>query len=218
MEITYIGHSCFKIKGKQITLIIDPYDPKTTGYKLPKLEGDVVLTTHDHEDHNYVHGVTGYKVVVNRPGEYEISDTFIYGIETYHDDKEGADRGKNTIYLMDIDGFDVLHLGDLGHELTKETLEKISNVDVLLVPVGGTYTINAEVASKVISSLEPGIVIPMHYQTPDLTALPARIDELDKFLEEMGIKGEVKKEDKLKITSKSDITEETTVVVLNPNH
>lgn len=217
MEITYIGHSSFKIKGKELSLVIDPYDPKI-GYKYPKQECDVLLTTHEHFDHNYIEGVSGYKLFINVPGEYELSDVFINGIQTFHDNKDGAERGIDTMYLIDIDGFSILHLGDLGCEINKEQMERIHNVDVLLIPVGGKYTIDAEVASKVISSLEPGIVIPMHYKTDDLTGVEG-LAPLSKFLDEMGVKdGNVRKEDKLKLTNRSDIPEETTVVVLEPKH
>lgn len=216
MEIIYIGHSCFKIKGKEITMVIDPYDPKI-GYKFPKQECDLVLTTHDHFDHHYLEGVSGYKLHIGTPGEYEISGVFINGIQAFHDDKEGAERGLDTMYLIDIDGFTVMHLGDLGTELTKEQMERISNVDVLLIPVGGKYTIDSEAASKVISSLEPGIVIPMHYKTDDLTGVEG-LDPLSKFLDEMGVEGNVRKEEKLKLTSRVDIPEETAVIVLEPKH
>ena len=216
MEITYIGHSCFKIKGKEITIVIDPYDPKI-GYKLPKLEADILLITHGHSDHNNVEGVTVNKLVIDSPGEYETSGIFINGYDTEHDEKEGSERGKNTIYLIEMEGVKFLHLGDLGHELVQSTLEKIETVDVLMVPVGGRYTINAEKAAKVISSLEPGIVIPMHYKTEDLTGVEG-LDGLDKFLDEMGVEDNVKKLDKLKINSKNDIPEETEVFILEQNH
>jgi len=215
MEITFIGHSCFKIKDKDVTLVIDPYDPKI-GYKLPKLECDILLSTHNHPDHHNIAGVSGYRLLIEGPGEYEANGVFVYGIQVYHDNKDGKERGTNTIYQIDIDGMSLLHLGDLGHELSKETLEKIGDIDVLMIPVGGTYTIDAETASEVISEIEPGIVIPMHYQTDD-----AQIEKLagvDKFLDEMGVEDSAKKEDKLKISSKSDIPEETEVVVLNPAH
>jgi len=215
MEITYIGHSSFKIKGKDISLVIDPYDPKI-GYKFPKQECDVLLTTHNHDDHHYIDGVSGYRLLIEGPGEYELSDVFINGLQVFHDDKEGAERGKSTIYSIDIDGFTLLHLGDLGHELSKETLEKLTDIDVLLIPVGGKYTINAAAAAKVISSLEPGIVIPMHYKTEDSVDLG--LDTLEKFLEEMGAKSSIKKEEKLKISNRSDIPEETTIIVLNQKH
>ncbi|MBU1132702.1 MBL fold metallo-hydrolase [Patescibacteria group bacterium] len=217
MEITYIGHSCFKIKGDNVTLVIDPYDEKV-GYKLPKLSADVLLTTHDHFDHNNIKGVSDYKLLIDGPGEFETNGIFVYGRSVHHDGTEGKDRGDNTIYLVNIDGFDVLHLGDLGHELNQYALEKISNVDILMIPVGGTYTINAKTATKVISALEPGIVIPMHYKTDDLTGVEG-LDDLDNFLDEMGIEnGDKEGKDKLVVKSKSDIPEETEIVILKPAH
>jgi len=217
MEITFIGHSCFKIKGNTTTIIIDPYNPKKVGYKLPKLTANIVLVTHEHDDHNYVEGVSDYKFLINSPGEYETQGTFVFGLATFHDAATGADRGKNTIYLIEIDGFNVLHLGDLGHELSKEILEKITQVDVLLVPVGGTYTINAKQAIKVIASLEPGIVVPMHYATPDLS-FASDLLGLDKFLQEMGLEKDVSTTDRLKLNHSSDIPEDSDVVILKPQH
>lgn len=207
-------------------MVIDPYDPQKLGVKLPKLETDVVLSSHNHFDHNYIEGVSGYRLVIDNPGEYEVSGVFIHGIETYHDDKEGKERGKNTMFLIEIDGFTLLHAGDLGHELSKDTLEKISEVDVLMIPVGGVYTIDAETASEVISSLEPSIVIPMHYKyngvsqklTKDESKVDIKLATVEEFLEEMGVENTAKKEDKLKISNKSDIPEETQVVVLNPQN
>lgn len=216
MEITYIGHSCFKIKGKNLELVIDPYDPAQTGYKLPKLSADLVLSSHDHFDHNNVSGVSGYKMALTTPGEYEINDVYIEGLSSYHDDKDGKDRGRNILFQISMDDMNILHLGDLGHILSKDTLEKILDIDVLMIPVGGFYTIDAEVASKIISSIEPGIVIPMHYNEEDSNKLTKDMDSLKKFLDEMGVEN-VKKLDKLKV-SKSDIPEETEVVVLNPTH
>ncbi|MBI2414792.1 MBL fold metallo-hydrolase [candidate division WWE3 bacterium] len=216
MEITYIGHSCFKIKGKNLELVIDPYDPDKTGYKLPKLTTDVVLTSHEHDDHSFLDGVSGYKLAITTPGEYEINDVYIEGITTFHDDKEGKDRGKNTMFQITIDDMNILHVGDLGHLLNKETLEKILDIDVLMVPVGGFYTIDAEEASKLISSIEPGVVIPMHYKEDKANPLTKDMGELKKFLDEMGVEN-VTTQDKLKIT-KGEIPEETEVVVLNPTH
>lgn len=217
MEITYIGHSCFKIKGKELSIVIDPYDAEI-GYKLPKIDGDVVLSSHDHSDHSNMSGVSGSRFVVDAPGEYEISGVFINGLATFHDDSKGSKRGKNTIYSIDIDGFTLLHLGDLGHELSDETLEHIGTVDVLMIPVGGFYTIDAEVAAKVISSIEPGIVLPMHYKTADSGAVTAEMAELDKFLDEMGVSKTAQRLEKLKLTSKSDIPDETEIIVLAPSH
>ncbi len=217
MEITYIGHSSFKIKGKTLSLVIDPYNPKI-GYKFPKQEADMVLVTHDHFDHNYVEGVSNYRLLIENPGEYEASDVFVTGIQVFHDENSGADRGTDTIYMIEIDGFTILHLGDLGHELSAETLEKLLDIDVLMIPVGGKYTIDAEVAAKVISSIEPSYVIPMHYKTATLIDM-TDLDDVGKFLDEMGVdENNVRKEDKLKITSKSDVPEDTQIIILKPIH
>ena len=211
MEVTYVGHSCFRIKGKDVTIVIDPFDDRV-GLKEPKFECDVLLLSHDHSDHATVGGISDYHLLINGPGEYETNNTFVYGFPTFHDGEQGAERGKNTIYLMEIDGFSVLHLGDLGHELSQETLEKISKVDILMIPVGGVYTIDAKTAVRVISSLEPGIVIPMHFQTENLK-LSEKLDGVDKFLNEMGIEN-FKELDRLKVTKPTDIPDETEVVVL----
>ncbi|HSX39175.1 MAG TPA: MBL fold metallo-hydrolase [Candidatus Saccharimonadales bacterium] len=215
MEITYIGRSCFKIKGKDTTIVIDPYNPENTKYKLPRLDADILLLSHAHPDHNHVDGVTGYKLLVDTPGEYEVGGTFIYGLETFHDDKEGKERGKNIMFLIDIDGMTVLHAGDLGHELSAETLEKISDVDVLILPVGGVYTIDAKTAGKIISSIEPSYVIPMHYNDGKENL---ELEKLDIFLKEMGVEGSVKPEDRFKLNSKSESPEDTQVLVLTPQH
>ncbi len=217
MEITYIGHSCFKIKDKTISLVIDPYNPKI-GYKLPKLSSDVVLVTHDHFDHNYIEGVSDYRLLVDGPGEYEVGGCFIYGKSVDHDEKNGEERGKVTMYLITIDDFNILHLGDLGRELTQEEMQKIPNVDVLMIPVGNKYTIDEKAAVKVISSLEPSFVIPMHYKTSDLTGIEG-LSGVDEFLDEMGVEEDVKKDlDKLVLNSKTDLDGETKVVVLKPAH
>lgn len=216
MEITYIGHSCFKIKGKELTVVIDPYDPKI-GYKLPKLECDVLIVTHDHSDHNNIAGVSNYRLLIDTPGEYETGGVFIHGIAVYHDNKQGSERGENIIYMIEIDGMTLLHLGDLGHDLSKETLEKLPDIDVLMIPVGNKYTIDAETAAEVISEIEPGYVLPMHYKTADLTGIEG-LTGVEKFLNEMGVEDKIKKDDKLKISSKSDVPEDTQVVILNPAH
>jgi len=217
MEITYIGHSCFKIKGKTISLVIDPYNPKI-GYKLPKLSCDVLLVTHDHFDHSYIEGVSDYRLLVDGPGEYEVGGCFIYGKSVDHDEKNGEERGKVTMYLIIIDGLNILHLGDLGRELTQEDMEKIPSVDVLMIPVGNKYTIDEKTAVKVISALEPYYVIPMHYNTPDLTGIDG-LSGVEEFLEEMGVGDDVKKDlDKLVLNSQTDLDGETQVVVLKPAH
>jgi len=201
-------------------LVIDPYDPKVVGYKLPKLSADIVLLSHEHPDHAHIEGVSDYKLLVDTPGEYEMSDTFIYGVKTYHDEQKGKERGDNTIYQIDLDGFSLLHLGDLGHDLSTETLERISDIDVLMIPVGGTYTIDAKTALKVISSVEPSIIIPMHYKTDDLNAdLQKKLEGVNVFLDEIGMEDNgVKKSDKLVLRSRADIPEESEVHLLSPQH
>ncbi|MFC1621795.1 MBL fold metallo-hydrolase [Patescibacteria group bacterium] len=218
MEITYIGHACFRIKGKDTTVVIDPYDPTKVGFKLPKLGADIVLTTHDHDDHGYVKGVSDYKLHIKTPGEYEMAGTYISGFSTKHDTKNGVDRGDNTIYFIEIDGFNLLHLGDLGHELSKETMERLPDIDILMIPVGGTYTINANTATKVISSIEPKAVIPMHYQTEDLK-LSKKLDGIKVFLEAMGEENGIKEVESLKVSRDIDLpSEEMGVFVLKPKH
>ncbi len=213
MEITYLAHSCFEIKNDNLTLLIDPFEDKI-GYKMPKQQCDVLLVSHGHYDHANKSGVTGYRLLIETPGEYEVAGVSIMGLPTFHDATEGSERGKNNIYVIEIDGINIMHLGDLGHELSKDTLEKLPEIDVLMIPVGGIYTIDAKVASKVISSIEPGIVIPMHYQTAKLT-VDENLAGVDKFLEEMGVETP-KNSNKLKLSKRSDIPEETEVLVLNP--
>ncbi len=212
MEITYFGHSCFKLKTKDVTLVIDPFDPAKMGVKLPKLEADAVLITHDHLDHNFKDGVTGYRLVIDGPGEYELGGVTIFGIATKHDDKDGKERGANTMYYIETAGESVLHCGDLGHLLDEPALEKFGQVTALLIPVGGVYTLDAEKASKVISSIEPSYVVPMHYKMAGSKLQD--IDTLEKFLDEMGIEnGNVKKSATLRI-SEADNENETQVIVL----
>ncbi len=192
--------------------MIDPFDPAKFGTKLPKLEADVVLITHDHFDHNYKDIVSGYRLVINGPGEYELGGVNIFGFLTNHDDEGGKKLGNNTMYYVETNGESVLHCGDLGHVLDEATQEKFGQVTALLIPVGGVYTLDAEKASKVISSIEPAYVVPMHYRVEGSKIQD--IDTLEKFLDEMGIEnGNVKKSACLRV-SESDNENETQVVVL----
>lgn len=211
MQITWLGQSCFKIQGKDITVVNDPYD-KSIGLKLPRLNADILTVSHDHYDHSNIEAVSGNPFVITTPGEYEIKGVFIYGIPSFHDNKQGVERGLNIIYLFEFEGLKIVHLGDLGHLLTDEQLEKMGNIDILLVPIGGVYTINADQASEVISQIEPRIVIPMHYKIP---GLKVNLDGINKFSKEMGIK-ESEALDKLRITKKDLPQEETKVVILKP--
>jgi L-ascorbate metabolism protein UlaG (beta-lactamase superfamily) len=209
MEISWLGHSCFRIKGSQATIITDPYSPDE-GYTLGKPTAHIVTVSHEHSDHAYVQGIGGEPRVVNRPGEYEIGGVLIIGIATYHDAEGGRSRGKNTVYLIQVDEVLVCHLGDLGHVLTAEQVEGMGDVDVLLLPVGGVYTINAPLAAEVVRQLEPKVVIPMHYQTP---ALKWKLEPVDRFLKEIGVK-EIKSQPKLSLT-KASLPDSTRVFLLD---
>ena len=210
MDITWLGHACFRIKGSQATIITDPFPPEL-GYTLPaKLEADIVTVSHPHPSHSYVQGVGGSPKVVQGPGEYEIAGVLIIGVGTFHDNERGAQRGKNTAYLMEIDGVSICHLGDIGHVLSDEQLEEIGDVDVLLLPVGGHNTIGGAVAAEIIRQIEPKAVIPMHYQTPELKRT---LDPLESFLKEMGL-GPVEPRPKLTV-SRTGLLPGTQVYVLS---
>jgi L-ascorbate metabolism protein UlaG (beta-lactamase superfamily) len=213
MELTYIGHSCFHIKGKKVSLVIDPYNPEVTGFKMPKQNCKILLNSHKHDDHSF-NGQVNHEVLIDSPGEYEIDDVYITGIQTAHDDKDGALRGQNIVFSIDVDGINIVHLGDLGHELNEKAVSKLGAVDILLVPVGGHFTIDSFQASKIISTLEPKIVIPMHFKSEDskLTELA----DVNGFLNEMGEKNP-EKMDSLKLTS-SPSNEDIKILILNPNH
>ncbi len=214
MEIYPLGHSSFKIKGKTAIVVTDPYDPVKVGLKFPKLDGvDIVTVSHDHGDHNAAGNIGGTPFVVSGPGEYEVKRVTVIGVATWHDDQEGGQRGKNVVYNIMIDDVHVCHLGDLGHKLTDPQLTAIGDVDVLLVPVGGFYTIDPSVATQVVAQLEPRIVIPMHYFRSGMREEAfGKLATVDKFLKEMGVEN-VAASPKLAM-SKDKLPETTTVVVL----
>lgn len=216
MHILWHGQSCFQIivsynKGEQATILIDPFDA-SIGLKAPSLSADLLLISHSHSDHNNKKAARNAPFLIEGPGEYEIKEIFVQGIDSFHDDQEGKLRGPNTIYSIEAEGLKICHLGDLGQkELTNEQLEKIGDVDILMIPVGGVYTISAKEAGKIISEIEPKIVIPMHYYMP---SLKPKLDKVDIFLKEMGRKT-AETEPKLLI-KKKDLPEETKIVVLRP--
>lgn len=212
MDITWYGQAFFKIKSKTAVIAIDPYDPEFTGLKLPKdLEADIAIKTHDHADHANVRAITGNPVQISGPGEYEVKGVLITGVSVFHDDKEGAERGKNTVYNIEAEGLSVVHLGDLGHPLTEQQIQEIGSCDILLVPVGGVYTINAVSAVQVVSQLEPSIIIPMHFG--GIEGLKFPLDGVGAFLKEMGLEN-IPEVAKLSIT-KDKLPEEPQVIVLS---
>ena len=209
MDISWLGHSCFRIKGKQVTVITDPYSP-TLGYSLGKPTAHIVTVSHQHLGHSYTQGIGGEPRPVTGPGEYEISGVLIIGIATFHDAEGGIKRGKNTVYLIEVDEIAICHPGDLGHVLTAEQVEEIDNEDVLLLPVGGVSTINAPMAAEVVRQLEPKVVIPMHYKTQ---ALKWELEPVDRFLKEIGVK-QVSSQPKLSFT-KPSLPDNTRVFLLD---
>jgi len=226
MQINWHGQSCFQItssqgKNNQIDIVIDPFS-EDIGLRVPRLEADILLVTHDHHDHNNVKAVSATTsgsspFLINGPGEYEIKKVFIQGIHSWHDEKGGEERGENTIYTIEAEELKLCHLGDLGQkELTEEQLERIGEVDILMIPVGGVYTISAKEALKVMSQIEPRITIPMHYQIPKLNP-PAggKLEGLDKFLKALGLKS-ITPENKLSIKKKDLSPEEAKIIVLKP--
>lgn len=212
MYITWFGQSCFKIQDKVsadgVTLVTDPFD-KTIGLKIPNFEADIITVSHDHHDHNNTGALRGNAVVINTPGEYDIKNVSIQGIGSFHDNNNGKEKGKNVIFRFEIEDISIAHLGDLGHVLKDDQLEALSGIDILLVPVGGKYTLDYKNAVEVVNQIEPRIVIPMHYQIP---GLKVDIDPVDKFIKELGITPT--KEEKLKISKKDLPQEDMELVIL----
>jgi len=216
MHIIWHGQSFFQIqvsynKGEQITLAIDPFD-EAIGLKVPSLSADILLISHSHHDHSNKKAIKGTPFLIEGPGEYEVKGIFIQGIPSFHDNVQGKQRGQNTIYTIEAEDVRLCHLGDLGQkELTSEQIEEIGDVDILMIPVGGVYTINSKEANRIIAQLEPRIVIPMHYHLPKLKI---KLEGVDKFLKEFGRKS-ITPQPKLLI-KKKDLAEETKLVVLQP--
>lgn len=214
MEVHFLGHSCFRIKGKNTILLTDPFSSEV-GIDFPKVTADIITVSHQHHDHNNVSEVAGTTrkprpFVIAGPGEYEIAGVFVYGIPSFHDAEVGAKRGSNTIYVIGLDGVRLAHLGDLGHRLSDRQLEEINGVDVLMVPVGGNYTLSPAEAVGVIGQIEPKIVIPMHYQIPGSNLKIAPVEE---FVKEIGLEG-IKKEERLVVYG-DKLPEERQVIILN---
>jgi L-ascorbate metabolism protein UlaG (beta-lactamase superfamily) len=216
MEIVWHGHSFFEIKSKenkeQIRIAIDPFSEEV-GLKAPKVEADILLISHDHYDHNNKNAILGNYFLIENPGEYEIKGVFIKAIKSFHDKSDGKERGENLIFLIDSEDLRVCHLGDLGQkELNEKQVEEIGSVDVLMIPIGGVYTISQKEAIKILEQLEPKIIIPMHYSLPKLKI---KLDSVDKFLKSLGIKS-LTPEKKLSIKKENLSSEESKIVLLEP--
>jgi L-ascorbate metabolism protein UlaG (beta-lactamase superfamily) len=215
MEIFWYGHSCFRITDRgQTTVVCDPYDHEHVGYSPLKLKADIVTVSHDSPSHSYLKAVKGDPYVINGPGEYEIGGVFITGLRTNHRKKKDLTMPANTLYLIDYNGINIVHLGDMVQVPTQTEVETLGPVHIALVPVGGYASLNASKASEAISLFEPNVVIPMHYATP---ASKANYDPIAKFLKEMGLSS-VETVPSYKVTSIDTLPEETQVVVLDYPH
>ncbi len=215
MIINWKGQSCFQIsttpnKNGAVSLVIDPFD-EGLGLKVPKLQADMLMISHDHKDHNNTKSISGEYFLIDGPGEYDINTIFIQGIDSFHDNVEGKERGLNTIFVIESEEIRICHLGDLGQkELTAEQLEKIGDVDILIIPIGGTHTLDSDEAVKIMAQIEPKIIIPMHYHVP---GLKVKIDGIDSFLKSLGIK-KIESLPKLTIKKKDISTEEVKIIQL----
>lgn len=210
MEITWHGLSCFRMSERGLASVVtDPYDSTSLSLEPLKLKAEIVTISHDAPGHNHVSAVKGRSYLVNGPGEYEVGGVFITGVRTNERGKRNAEEPNNTLYVFDFDGVTVVHLGDIRRVPSQAEVEALGEVHVALVPVGGGGGMNASKAAEMISLLEPGIVIPMHYHIPGCSL---KLAPLSKFLKEMGV-GEIAPNPSLKVT-RSTIPDETRIVVL----
>ena len=208
MEISWLGHSCFRLKGKEATVLTDPCPP-STGYRIGKVVADLVTISHDRPENSYRQALNGSTKFVTGPGEFEIAGVLVTGVTTYRDKKRGADLGRNVVYVIDIDDIRVCHLGGIGHVPTGDDVELLSAADVLLVPVGGGTAFDAAAAAETVSPLEPKIVVPMQYRTEVSTE---QLDPVDRFLKEMGVEAKAP-EGRLNLT-RGGLPHDTTVLLL----
>jgi len=212
MDIFYLGHSSFKLKGKNASVIIDPFDSKKVGLKYSSNEADIVSVSHEHKDHNAVGVVKGEPKVISGPGEYEIKGISILGFSSFHDSKNGEERGKNTIYVFEIDGIKICHLGDLGHKLSDSLIESLGDIDVLMIPVGGIYTIGPTEAVEIVKDIEPSFILPMHYYVDGIEkGTFGKLEPVETFLKEVNLT--VEKMPKLAV-KKEEVNLEVQKVIL----
>lgn len=212
MKLQWLGHSCFLLEESTGTSILtDPYDQRLTGFAMPNVKADVVTCSHNHLDHNYVKGVKGSPLIIDSPGLYEFKGVNITAIPSFHDNHLGKFRGKNLIFKFRIDGIDVCHLGDIGQDITPELADAIMPVNILLIPVGGNYTIDAQQAYEYVSTLMPDAVIPMHFKTPDCKI---DIDRLDSFLRLFEDSAIVYAEDEILVFERDDFQQDFTKIIV----
>jgi len=183
MKVKWLGHAAFLITSDEGTRIVtDPYEPGTFGLDYGKIEdaADIVVVSHDHADHNYVKGVPGSPQVVKGNGSHTAKGIEFKGIPSYHDDSSGSERGENDIFCFTVNGIRLCHMGDLGHTLSEDQANEIGEVDVLLIPVAGTYTLDAAAANEVAARLKPRVIVPMHFKTDRCPTFP--VTDVEPFL------------------------------------
>ncbi|PJE63404.1 hypothetical protein COU89_03460 [Candidatus Roizmanbacteria bacterium CG10_big_fil_rev_8_21_14_0_10_45_7] len=219
MKIEFLGHSSFAITGTQAKMVTDPFDPAMMGIAYPKVTADIVTVSHEHSDHNNAKAVggepasqRGEPVIFRLPGEYERRGVRVYGYETYHDDAKGRERGKNTMFKFILDGMVLLHCGDLGHIPSDALLERIKDTDILMIPVGGTFTIDAKQAKELVTKIAPSIVLPMHYGDSALKPEFSVLTPVDEFLK-LNASTTTHQKDSLTVTEET-LPEEREIVVL----
>ncbi len=212
MKIKYLGHSCFLLTESTGTAVVcDPYDG-SIGYSMPPVKADAVTISHHHYDHDCIKCVGGNPVVLDKEQGYELPGVVINAVKSYHDNSMGAERGENVIFKFRMDGLDVCHLGDLGEDCTPELIEAILPVNVLLIPVGGNYTIDAAMAKEYVDRIMPDVVIPMHYR---IKGCNLDIDKADGFMSEFDDENvETEEIDGELELSREDIDGEITRVIL----
>lgn len=217
MDISYLGHSSFRIKTKTGAVVTDPFS-KSSGLTPPSVNADIVTVSHQHDDHNSLKGVSGttrrpQPFVISEPGEYEVEGISIFGYPTFHDETKGEERGENVIYLIQAEGLRLLHLGDLGHPLSASLIEELGSIDILMVPVGGVYTIGVKEALEVIDSISPSMVIPMHYRTEKHSAQFDNLATLKDFKDAAELEARLVEDNKLKV-DKLSLTETDMEIVV----
>lgn len=211
MVINWYGQACFRIQTGKTAIFIDPYD-KSIGLQPPRGEANIVMVTHGHRDHNNTGSLQGTFFAIDGPGEYEVGGVKVRGISSFHDDTGGKERGLNTIFRLEAEDIALAHLGDFGQaSITDEQLEELGAVDILLIPVGGVYTIDGETAVNIVHQIEPKLVVPMHYKIPGLNI---KLDDASQFLKELGYKGEAV--GKLTVKKKELPEERMEIVVMRP--
>lgn len=213
MEIKYVGHASFLIKTKNARIVTDPFESNYIGIKFPKTEADIVTVSHSHNDHNGSAQIGGNPIILDWPGEYEKLSVRVFGFPSFHDKTQGSERGENVMYKFEVEGISVLHCGDLGHIPDNDFIDNIGEVDILMVPVGGFYTIDATEAVALVKKIDPSIVLPMHYNAFDLKPeIFGQMTDINEFLKQNGVEA-AEPIDKL-VVKKEELVDDTTKIVV----